>query len=92
MIRQRDIPQNINLPELSRTFNRVWDAINQSDNERRESTNSLQSSVSSLSNQVNNLFTATFVTRFEVENDGVQLISDELGHTKLVPYTLKVLA
>ena len=92
MIRQRDIPQNINFPELSRTFNRVWDAINQSDNERRESTTSLQSSVSSLSNQVNNLFTATFVTRFEVENDGVQLISDELGHTKLVPYTLKVLA
>ena len=92
MTKTRHIPQSMNLPEFTRTFNRVWDAINQSDNERRESTTSLQSSVSSLSNQVNNLFTATFVTRFEVENDGVQLVSDDLGHTKLVPYTLKVLA
>ena len=92
MTKTRHIPQSMNLPEFTRTFNRVWDAINQGDDERREATARIQSSVSSLSNQVNNLFTATFVTRFEVENDGVQLVSDDLGHTKLVPYTLKVLA
>lgn len=92
MTRQRHIPQNINLPELARTFNRVWDAIGQGDDERRESTARLQSSITSLGGQVNTMFTATFITKLEVENDGVQLVSDDLGHTRLVPYTLKVLA
>ena len=92
MTKTRHIPQSMNLPEFTRTFNRVWDAINQSDTLREESNAQIRSSISALSSQVNNLFTAAFVTRFEVENDGVQLVSDDLGHTKLVPYTLKVLA
>ena len=92
MTKTRHIPQSMNLPEFTRTFNRVWDAINQSDTLRDESNAQIRSSISGLSSQVNNLFTASFVTRLEVENDGAQLVSDDLGHTKLVPYTLKVLA
>ena len=92
MTKTRHIPQGLNLPELTRTFNRVWDAINQSDVARETATQQIQRSVSSLNTTVSTLFTAAYVTRYEVENDGTYIISDSEGHTRLVPYTLKVLA
>ena len=88
----RHLPQANNVVELTRTFNRVWDAINIGESERRQAVDQIRSSVSGLNDKVNNIFTAIYVTRYEPESDGVKLVSDDLGHTRLVPYSLKVLA
>ena len=88
----RHLPQANNVVELTRTFNRVWDAINSGESERRQAVDQIRSSVSGLNDKVNNIFTAIYMTRYEPENDGVQLVSDDFGHTRLVPYSLKVLA
>ena len=88
----RHLPQANNVVELTRTFNRVWDAINNGESERRHAVDQIRSSVSGLNDRVDNMFTAIYVTRYEPENDGVKLVSNNLGHTRLVSYSLKVLA
>lgn len=88
----RHIPANNDPEELRRFANRVWDKINQVEQEQGQSITRVTSSLGSLQTQVNNTFTAAYVTRLEVENDGSNPTYDEFGHAALVPYTLKVLA
>lgn len=88
----RHIPSTNDPEELRRFANRVWDKINQVEQEQGQSITRVTSSLGSLQTQVNNTFTAAYVTRLEVENDGSNITYDEFGHAALVPYTLKVLA
>ena len=56
----RHLPQANNVVELTRTFNRVWDAINSGESERRQAVDQIRSSVSGLNDRVDNMAGASF--------------------------------
>lgn len=88
----RHIPATNDPEELRRSFNRVWDKINQVEQEQSNTITQVRTSVATATASFQSSFTTTLVTRFEVENSGGTITFDQFGHAALVPYTLKVLA